>query len=128
MARDLRLLFHAKSLLIRAIHGNDAPAIVCKAPEPCALREAEGRRGAVARASAGGGGGGSGGGGSSRGLRRRIEQPARAAVNQLAAHDALSTSVSLVVEKSPLRLLILDGVVSYRMRKALFTSQRRQKW
>jgi hypothetical protein len=32
MARDERLLFHAKSLLIRAIHGNDAPAIVCKAP------------------------------------------------------------------------------------------------
>ena len=32
MARDPRLLFHAKSLLIRAILGNDAPAIACKAP------------------------------------------------------------------------------------------------
>jgi hypothetical protein len=31
MARDPRLLFNAKSLLIRAIHGNDAPAIACKA-------------------------------------------------------------------------------------------------
>jgi hypothetical protein len=31
MARDPRLPFHAKSLLIRAIHGNDAPAIACKA-------------------------------------------------------------------------------------------------
>jgi hypothetical protein len=31
MARDPHLLFHAKSLLIRAIHGNDAPAIACKA-------------------------------------------------------------------------------------------------
>jgi hypothetical protein len=31
MARDSRLLFHAKKLLIRAIHGNDAPAIACKA-------------------------------------------------------------------------------------------------
>jgi hypothetical protein len=31
MARDPRLPFHAKSLLMRAIHGNDAPAIACKA-------------------------------------------------------------------------------------------------
>jgi hypothetical protein len=31
MARDPRVLFHAKSLLIRAIHGNDAPAIAFKA-------------------------------------------------------------------------------------------------
>src|ERR1700692_2723187 len=31
MARDPRLPFHAKSLLIPAIHGNDAPAIACKA-------------------------------------------------------------------------------------------------
>ena len=40
MARDPRLLFPAKSLLTRAIHGNDAPAIACRsprhAPEPCA--------------------------------------------------------------------------------------------
>ena len=40
MARDSRVLFHAKSLLIRAIHGNDATAITCKArghaPEPAA--------------------------------------------------------------------------------------------
>jgi hypothetical protein len=31
MARDPRLLFHAKNLLIRATHGNDAPAIPCNA-------------------------------------------------------------------------------------------------
>ena len=31
MAHTPRLLFHAKSLLIRAIHGNDTPAIACKA-------------------------------------------------------------------------------------------------
>ena len=31
MAHNPRLLFHAKNLLIRAIHGNDAPAIACKA-------------------------------------------------------------------------------------------------
>ena len=34
MARDSRVLFHAKSLLIRAIHGNDATAITCKARGP----------------------------------------------------------------------------------------------
>src|SRR5580704_10049307 len=31
MAFDPRLCFQAKSLLMRAIHGNDAPAIACKA-------------------------------------------------------------------------------------------------
>jgi hypothetical protein len=58
MAHDPRLLFHTKSLLIRAIHGNDAllPFMFTAEPSPVPIRFSHGSRaigGGSARAQGG---------------------------------------------------------------------------